>query len=151
MSGMDGFGASLSRGNNDATSTTEETFSPIGNLTSITVPGFARDTYDVTAHDAADKWREWIGGLLDGGEVSCDINYDPALQIGAAGDVYTVLVGDAENPDPVNYEIALPDGSKFACALLITSFDDIDVPFDDKVTGSITWKMSGKPTFTAAA
>lgn len=143
MSGLDGFGTSLSRDNGTG-------FDAIGNLTSITIPGFTRETYDVTAHDAADKWREWIGGLLDGGEASCDLNYDPDLQIGSEGSVYDVLVGDAEDPDPVDYEIALPDGSKFECALLITSFDDIDSPYDGPVTGSITFKMSGKPTFTAA-
>jgi len=148
MSGMDGFGTSLSRGQGDI-DPGPETFDPIGNLTSITIPGFSRDTYDVTAHDSPDKWREWIGGLLDGGEASCEFNYDPAITLDGTT-VYVTLVGDAENPDPVNYEIALPDGSVFTCALLITSYDDIDAPFDDKITGSITFKMSGKPTFTEA-
>ncbi len=146
MSGVDGFGTSLSRGDGAVTT---EVFEAIGNLTKVTIPGFTRETYDVTAHDSADKWREWIGGLLDGGEASCEFNYDPTITLNGAT-VYVTLVADAENPDPVNYEIALPDGSKFEAALLITKYDDIDAPFDGKVTGSITFKMSGKPTFTAA-
>lgn len=149
MPGMDGFGTSLSRGQGDI-DPGPETFEAIGNLTSITIPGFSREIYDVTAHDSPNKWREWIGGLLEGGEASCDLNYDPATTLDGQT-VYMTLVADAESPDPVNYEIELPDGSKFACALLITEYADIDAPFDGKVTGSITFKLSGKPTFTAAA
>ena len=146
MSGVDGFGASLSRGDG----ADPEVFEPIGNLTSITIPGFTRETYDVTAHDSPDKWREVIGGLLEGGECTAEFNYDPTVELDGET-VYVTLVEDAENPDPINYEIALPDGSSFECALLITSYDDVDVPFDGPITGSVTFRMSGKPTFTAAA
>lgn len=146
MSGVDGFGTTLARGDGGD----PEEFEDVGNLTSITIPGFERETYDVTAHDSSDKWREWIGGLLDGGEVSCDFNYDPDVELDGAT-LYETLVGDAESPDPINYEIAMPDGSKFECALLITQFDDVSAPYDGQMTGSMTFKMSGKPTFTAAA
>lgn len=146
MSGLDGFGTTLSRGDGAAS----EVFTAIGNLTSVSIPGFSREIYDVTAHDSPDKHREWIGGIIDGGEVSVNFNYDPAVEVGGAT-LYETMLTDAQDPDPVNYEIALPDGSVFACALLISSFEDIDVPFDGPATGSMTFKMSGSATFTASS
>ena len=141
MAGVDAFGTSLARDNGS-------TFDAIASITSVSGPGISRDTVDVTAHDSADRYREFIGGLVDGGEVSADINWDPKGVLGA-GNATTILMGDLEDPNPVSYEIAFPDGSKFAAALLITGFEP-DAPHDDKLTASLSFKVSGKPTFTPA-
>ncbi|MCI0687121.1 MAG: hypothetical protein L0Y54_07800, partial [Sporichthyaceae bacterium] len=73
MAGIDAFGTVLKRGDGGS----PENFTAIGRSTSISGPGLSRETLDVTAHDSPDQWREFQGGLRDGGELTVDINYDP--------------------------------------------------------------------------
>lgn len=134
---LDAFGTTLSRGDGGD----PETFSPIANLINPSGPSTERDTYDVTDHDSPDGWRRFIGGLKDGGEISADIHFMPATHL--------TLLDDYEDPDPINYELAWPDGSKAEFAAVLTGFEP-DAPFDDKLTASVTWKVSGKPVFTEA-
>src|SRR5690349_5997020 len=75
MSGVDGFGTQFQRATTLSPGTVYET---IANVTSISGPDRKRETIDVTAHDSPGQYMEFIGGLKDGGEVSLDINYDPA-------------------------------------------------------------------------
>lgn len=147
MAGLEAFGTSLAREDD----VTAGLFHPLANITSVAPPGFSRDPYDVTAHDSPDGYMEFIGGLIDGGEVSADINYDPAATVPSGPgtvNVTTALLGDFESSAPVNYEIALPNGAKFAAALLITGLE-IEAPYDGKLSASLSFQVSGKPTFTA--
>lgn len=138
MSGIDAFGTTLSRG--DGIEPTEA-FTPIANVTNITPPSLSRDTSDVTAHDSADGWREFIGLLKDGGEVSIDVNYDPSK--------HDTLVDDFDDVDTRSYKITFPDATEWAFEAIMTGFEP-DAPHDDKLTASVTFKVSGKPTITAA-
>jgi len=149
MAGVAAFGTSLSRGQGD-TDPGPETFDPIANITSLSGPSMSRDTIDVTAHDSPNKYMEFVASLIDGGEVTCDINWDPADESLDSANTTTTLMGDLEDTEPINYAIAFPDGSKFAAALLITGFE-FEANFDDKLSASLSFKVSGLPTFTAAA
>lgn len=137
MAGLDAFGTTLARGDGEIT----EVFVAIANVTSLTPPGLTRDTYDVTAHDSTDGWREFIGGLKDAGDVSFDVNYDPAD--------HDTLIGDFEDAAARNYELTFPDGSKWEFAGFLTGFE-ADAPFDDKLSASLTIKVTGKPVVTTA-
>jgi predicted secreted protein len=75
VSGRNAFGTEFRRGNG---ATPTETFTTIANVTNIGGPARSRETIDVTTHGSPDAWMEFIGGLKNGGEVSLDINYDPA-------------------------------------------------------------------------
>lgn len=138
MAGIDAFGTTLSRGDGAAT----EVFTPIANITSLSPPGISRETLDVTAHDSPNGYMEFLGGLKDPGEVSFDVNYDPSE--------HDTLVDDFELDDPVNYEVSFPDGTVWAFGAILTGFEP-DAPYDDKLTASITLKVTSKPTITAAA
>lgn len=47
-------------------------------------PGVSRETIDVTPHDSGgDGWREFIGGLRDGGELTIECNMDPRTDSGS--------------------------------------------------------------------
>ncbi|HET7041687.1 MAG TPA: phage tail tube protein [Gemmatimonadales bacterium] len=135
MSGLDAFGTTLER-----ETITPGTFAALAKITNIGGPGISRETLDVTAHDSPDGWREFLGGLKDGGEVSADINYDPAD--------HDTLVADLD-AQAINYRITWPGGAKWAFPAILTGFEP-SAPFDDKLTASITWKVAGKPTLTAA-
>lgn len=133
MSGLDAFGIQLQRGDGAAT----EVFTAIANVTNVSGPEIERETYDVTAHDSEDGWREFIGGLKDGGEVSIEVNYDPRK--------HDVLVADFEDTAPRNYKMVFPGGiGEWALKMLLTGFSQ-EAPVDDKLAAELTFKVSGKP------
>lgn len=139
MAGIDGFGTLLKRGDGAAT----EVFTAIANATNITAPGLSRNTIDVTAHDSPDRYMEFVGGLIDPGEVSIDVNYDPA--------VHDTLILDLEDTEPRNYQLVFPDDpttpTTWAFAAVMTGFE-ASAPYDDKLTATLTFKVSGKPTIS---
>ena len=51
-------------------------YAAIGQVKDISGPSISRGTVDVTDHDSTDGWREFIGGLVDGGEVSFIVAHD---------------------------------------------------------------------------
>lgn len=138
MSGINGFGTTLARGDGAE----PEVFATLAGVSNITGPGISRETLDVTAHDSPDGYREFLGGIKDPGEVSVDVNYDPA--------VHDVWVDDLDDVDPRSYEMTFPDGTVWAFAGFLTAFEP-SAPFDDKLSASATFKVTGKPAITPAA
>lgn len=140
MPGRDAFGTLFQRGDGG----TPEQFVTIANVTSISGPTRTRETLDVTAHNSPDGWREFIGGLKDGGEVSLEINYDP-------GEASHDLDADFDDAEPRRYRIViLPDTEDehtWEFTGILTELSD-EFPFDDKMSRSMTVKVSGKPTLT---
>ncbi len=119
----------------------------IGNIISITGPGQARDSIDISTMDSTSKFREFIPGMLDAGEATFDVNYDPASGQ-TANDLNTLLTASAET-----ITITFPPSggtSSWVCSGFITGLG-FAVPFDDKITQPITIKFSGVPTYTDAA
>lgn len=144
MAAIDAFGTALQR--SDMASS--PTFTEVANVTSISGPTISRETYDVTAHDQADDYREFIGGLKDGGEISMDINFDPAGEV--THDDSTGLLADLEDTDARNYKLVFPDGTtEWAFTAILNQFD-AEHPVDGTVSASVTFKISGKPTLTTA-
>ncbi|EFC78983.1 phage tail tube protein [Parafrankia sp. EUN1f] len=139
--GMDGFGTQLRRGNG---ATPIETFTTIAEVTNISGPSMERETLDMTSHSSPDKWREFIGGIKDGGEVSIDMNYD----IGEA--THNALQEDFDDEDPRHFQIVFPDDVETAWEvnLVLTKLEP-EYPYDDKMACSAAWKVSGKPNLTA--
>ncbi|MEV0639043.1 phage tail tube protein [Streptomyces sp. NPDC050619] len=140
MAGLDAFGTQLQRGDG---ATPTETFAALANVTDITPPGIERETYDVTAHDSPEAWREFIGGLKDGGEVEIEVNYDPRD--------HDALIADFADPNPRNYKVVWPQNlGNWAFGAILTNFEP-EAPHDDKLAASLTFKVSGKPTITTGA
>ncbi|MGW3674638.1 phage tail tube protein [Streptomyces sp. NPDC005166] len=137
MAGLDAFGIALKRGDG----LTPETFATIGNVTSVKGPEIERETYDVTAHDSIDGWREFVGGLKDAGEVSIEINYDPR--------VHDPMVVDFADTIPRNYKMIFPGTlGSWDLKLILTGFSQ-EAPVDDKLSAELKFKVSGKPAITA--
>ncbi len=142
MSGRDGFGTQLKRATTLVPGTVYET---IANVTSIGGPERTRETIDVTSHDSPNGWMEFIGGLKDGGELSCDINYDPAETTHDIDD-------DFDDTTPRNWQIVILPGTEdehtWSLKGILTNLGD-EFPYDDKMGRSMTIKVSGKPTLAA--
>ena len=137
MAGQDGFGTLLKRGDGGS----PEVFTEIADPTGISGPGLSRETIDVTSHGSPEQWMEFIGGLKDGGEVSLDINYQPSL--------HDTLVDDFDDAAPRNYQLVFPDPDEttWGFKAIMTGFEP-DAPYDDKLSASLTFKVTGKPTLS---
>jgi predicted secreted protein len=139
-----GFGTAFKTGNG---ADPNEIFTAMAEVTNITPPGMSRDTVDVTHEQSPEAWREFIAGLKDAGEVSIDMNFVPGGTDAAALMAELSLTGKAAKK---NRKIVFPDGSEFAFKAILTGYEP-DAPIDDKMSASVTFKVSGKPTLTAGA
>lgn len=139
MAGLDAFGTQLERSD----MAMSPTFTAVANITGFKGPKMKRDTSDVTAHDSPNHYREFIGTLIDAGEITCDINYDPSE--------HDALVEDFEDDVARNYKLTYPlSASEWAFTAYMTGFES-EAPVDDKLATTITLKLSGKPTITTPA
>lgn len=120
------------------------TFTDFAEVVEINPPEVTRETVDAT-HLASDNgYREFIPALLDAGEVEIVYNLIPG---NTADDV---IVTHLESNTIRNYRIEFPNGAKFGFAAMCTAHQRA-TPMDDKMTGSATFKLTGKPTMTDAS
>jgi len=118
----------------------------LAEVNSIEGPTKSKDQIDVTSLDSTDGYREFIGGFRDGGEVSLVMNFTNAG--------YKTMNLDFESASTHQYRIELPnspagggDGTLFTFWALVVNLG-VSVPMDDKVTATITLKISGTVTMT---
>lgn len=136
-----GHGASFKRGNADGP---PETYTAIAPVVSISGPSMSKDVVDVSSLSSTDRYREFISGMRDGGEVTIEIRFDPA-----DADVDNALT-DFEADAARSYQIAWADGSTFAFEGILTAWSP-ETPYDDAMSMSLTYKVTGAPTFTASS
>lgn len=121
-----------------------EVFTTIAQVVSIGGPSLSLDPIDVTNMSSEDGWKEAVGGLLDGGEISLEINYDPAhvTHNASAG-----LIKDMEDRTVRNFQLVFSDSDNTVWIIpaLVTGFEP-GAPVDAKLSASVTLKVSGKPT-----
>jgi predicted secreted protein len=126
--------------------TAASNYTTIGNITTIGGPSQARDPIEISTMDSTTKFREFIPGMLDAGEITCDINYDGAAS-GTGNNLNTLYLSTATD---LEWVITFADTSSYHCVGFITALGHA-IPFDDKVTQSVSVKLSGVPTFTDVA
>ncbi|MEU9777144.1 phage tail tube protein [Streptomyces sp. NPDC047968] len=138
MAGKDAHGTQFLRD-----TTGSGAYAVIASVTDISGPSRSRESIEVTAHDSPNKYREFIKGLKDGGEVEITLNYDPASATHAA------LDADFEEDDLRSYQVVIlpgdPDEHTWTLTAMITDLGD-SYPTDDKMERTATFKISGKPT-----
>lgn len=135
-----GFGVLLKKGDGAS----PEVFTSIAELTGLSGPGLSMDTVEATHTGSSGNYREYIAGLLDAGEVSFDVNFLPA---DSTQDESTGLLADKKNRTLRNFQIVWPDSGNttWSFAAFVTSFEPSS-PIDDRMTASVTLKISGDPT-----
>jgi predicted secreted protein len=114
----------------------------VGELTNIGGLALNADAIDVTSHDSDDAYREFVAGLLDGGEFSVEGNHIPA-DTGQQQILTHLNARDAEA-----MTIVYPDSSEWAFNALCTAYSAADAPVDGKLAFSATFKITGKPELT---
>jgi predicted secreted protein len=134
MAGIDAFGTIWE------VELTAAVFTAVAEVTNVGFLDVSAETIDVSSHDSADQWREFVAGMKDAGELSMEVNYDPALH----GTIFAELGGDAKG-----HRITLPDagGATVEFDAIVTGFSG-SAPFDDKLAATITIKVTGPVTIT---
>lgn len=96
-----------------------------------------RDTIEVTSFDSVNGYKEFIGGLRDGGTVPFKMNF--------TRDGYDKLNEDFETDTLGNYEIVLPDveDTSFEFEGLVTDLG-FDAPVSGVISTDATIKISGQ-------
>ncbi|MFA5526896.1 MAG: phage tail tube protein [Acholeplasmataceae bacterium] len=113
----------------------------IADVVSINGPGMARDTVDVTTLSSVGGYREFITGLRDGGTLTFEVLFSKTG--------YQALKTDFENDDAETYSVELPDDDSTIITFdgLVTDFP-VTIPLDDKVSVSVTIKITGNISVT---
>jgi predicted secreted protein len=112
----------------------------VAEVTSISGPNFSADSLDVTTHGSADRYREFIQGLRDGGEVSIEGNYTTASS--------ALMVTQLNTSTAVTVTVDLPTTpsvTRFTASVISTGFST-EAPVDGVIPFTATFKVSGKPS-----
>jgi hypothetical protein len=109
---------------------------------SVKVPSVSADTFERTHMKSLNAYREFGKTLRDGGEVSVSIAYIPG-----DSDV-TAAIADINSDENADYRINFFDTHACAFNAVATGFEP-DVPMEEKMTCTLTYKVSGEPTYGA--
>src|SRR5262245_17287934 len=112
----------------------------LGEVYNITPPSATLDQIDVTHMQSPDRRREFISGLIDGGECSCEMNFIP----GSTTDqrlleLLGLPVGASRRRAA---RIVYPNHVYWAFNVELTGYEITD-PHDDKMTATATFKVTG--------
>jgi Lambda phage tail tube protein, TTP len=105
-------------------------------------PSDSDDLVDVTHYQSPSRRREFISGLIDGGEVSFEMNHVP----GSATDLFMIAASGSER----EIEITYPNGVKLTFGGIRQGYE-VSSPVDDKITATASFKVTGAVTQSAAA
>lgn len=116
----------------------------LGQVKDISGPGISRGTIDTTDHDSTDGWREFLGGLVDGGEVTFTIGLDRGNAQHAA--LWTSLSSDTCTPPTWQLTLNVCSGTAvWTWAGFLTNFTG-GAPVEGENTVDVTVKVTGKAT-----
>jgi len=120
---------------------TPEVFTPIAEVTNVGGPGMSMDTVDITHHSSPGGWKEYTGGLLDGGEIKLELNFLPANATQES--LITALSARTKK----NFQLLFPDSAAttWDFSAFVTNFEP-SAPVDGKLGASVTLKITGQPT-----
>jgi predicted secreted protein len=124
------------------TATGPDVYTSIGEQMNVTPYGISVDAVDGTHMESPDAWREFVAGLVDGGEASSEIHYVPG---GAAEALLFSLLRTV-----AVCRVVFPSGAYVDYSALITGIE-VETPLDDKMVASVTWKISGVISPNAAS
>lgn len=117
----------------------------IAYVQNISGPGLSADTEDVTTHDSTAAWEEHVVTILRSGEVTLDLEYDPAAAThkNASGG----LIYDLASRTAQTFSIVFPDAANttWSFSAFVTGFEP-GAPHDGALTASAKLKLTGQPT-----
>jgi|SRR6056297_1747696 len=118
--------------------------SAVAELTNISGPSISADTIDVTTHDSADGFREYVGGLRDGGEISIEGNLVDATE----SNILIALLEAGTVTEDATIDLPTSTAMTFTFDCIVTAYETT-APHDGKLGFSATLKVTGKPVLAA--
>lgn len=110
-----------------------------GEITDVTPPGTTRDTID-TSHQGTSDFMTFIpSALADNGELTFTVHYNPDTEPPMT-----------ESDVAETITITAPSGATWAFSGFMSGYEP-DAPHLDKMTASVTVKVSGAITVTPAS
>ncbi|MGO6999014.1 phage tail tube protein [Rhizobium leguminosarum] len=125
-----------------ADAATPTVFTYIAEIYDVTPPSDSTDTVDVTHMQSPNKTREFIDGLTDPGEMSFEMNLAP----GSDSDKALIAAKGKRKWCRLTY----PNGVQTLFFGVRTTYERA-APTDDKITATVTFKVSGEPVQTDPA
>jgi predicted secreted protein len=119
----------------------------LGEITGISLPNPQVAEVEATHFKSPNRRREYISGLIEDGEGTFEMNYDP----GSATD--TLIRAALADGDARDYMIVVPDGDgawEITGQCVVRGYERM-VPIDDRMTASLTVRFTGATTEAAAA
>lgn len=126
-----------------ATEASPDVYASIDEVTNVTPPQSTLDQIDVSHMQSPNRRREYISGMTDSGDFVCEGNFVP----GSATDdrLFELLNLPTGQSRRRSLRCSFPNGSTWTFDGELTGYE-IAVPFDDKMTFTATWKVTGDIT-----
>lgn len=122
----------------------ESTWTEIAEVFDITPPNDTVDEIDATHMQSPNRTREFIPGLIDPGEASFEMNFVP----GSPSDLKVAALKVAGTR--VKCRVTFPNSVKWVFSAWVSAYEPA-VPTDDKMTATVTWRVTGSTVATPAA
>jgi predicted secreted protein len=117
----------------------------LGEITGISLPNSQVEDVEATHFKSPNRRREYIAGLIEDGEGTFDMNYNP----GSATDVIIrAAIADGVVRD---YKIVIPDGAgtwEITGDCIVKGYER-GVPIDERMTATVTVRFTGASTEAA--
>lgn len=120
----------------------------VGGLTAINGIEVSVDSVEVTSHDSANAYKEFLPGLIDPGEVSIEGYFDYLDTTGQQA-----MLTDLNDRSSKTAIITFPTtkAATWTFTGFITALKIGDAGMDGAIPFTATIKVTGKPTFAVAA
>jgi len=106
-----------------------------GELLDVNHAGQTADAVDVTHQQSVNQWREFLAGLKDAGEITLTMHR---------------FTGTAPTTgQQTTLSMTWPSGAGgFSCDAIASNTHGLNGPLGDKISGDLTFKLSGEPAWT---
>lgn len=117
------------------------TWTKIAEIKDFSGPKLSLGTEETNSHDSASSWKTRIPTMLDGGEITFDINYSPANSTHSMTAGLLKKMVDRTN---VNWKIIMPDTGDCTWTFsgYVTGFE-VDAPVEGVLGASVTITING--------
>jgi len=110
----------------------------VGELINPTPPSPTKEIYDTTHHGSASGTRTKSGALVDSGQCSIEVMFDPA----STGHQLLMTRANTAHEAPQDYQVVYPDATIVGFAAICTGYSPT-VPMEDKLTQTFNFDVSG--------
>lgn len=122
-------------------------FVDIAGVRDISGPGLTADQIDVTAHDSPGGVREFIKSLIDAGELSFELVWDPEDTAGQKILLDRMLIISDAAVNTYRVVFATQNSKTWEFTAFVTGFEPKN-PVQGEISASVKIKVTGLPNFS---